>query len=360
MNAVLIFGFLATLSAYIAKDRENRIALLGSFILIFLFLAFRYDYGNDYMSYYNIYSDIKKIKNVDFLNYYPFYGNNTLEPGWVILNWLFEPFDYYVFVAFLSLFHVYAYYRFIKYFVPPQYYWLSLLLYFINPVFMLLQLSAMRQGVAIGIFIISLEYLAKRDVLKYIILILIAYLFHNSALILVPLVIIALYNQKFKKPLIFIILFFYLFGVVFGSLFTSQIQYVVNTYFPSYVNYNNPSDVEFGYAFAVLYNLIMISFVLYFISTETSENLVLYKVAIISLLLLPFTVQIIMASRLQMYLQTVILAVIPMLLLRIRSQIIRNIFVAIVIVYTTKNFYAFFHSEIWAAHFLEYKNIFNL
>jgi hypothetical protein len=48
MLIATILGLITTLLAYIARSEKNRMCLKLAFILIFVFLALRYNFGNDY------------------------------------------------------------------------------------------------------------------------------------------------------------------------------------------------------------------------------------------------------------------------------------------------------------------------
>ena len=51
MITVAIFNMFAVFFAFLAGSRRDKFWLKVSFVVIFLFLALRYDYGNDYDAY---------------------------------------------------------------------------------------------------------------------------------------------------------------------------------------------------------------------------------------------------------------------------------------------------------------------
>ncbi len=158
MTTVAILNIIVVLFAYLARYRRTKFGLKVSFFLIFLFLALRYDYGNDYPGYLKHFLVINQYAWIDY-----FGKSLQFEPGWTFLCRLFEPLGFFAMTAVLALFNCVVYYRFIKKYVPPAYYWFAVFLYVFTPGFMLIHSSAMRQSVAITLFIFSIDYLYKSN-----------------------------------------------------------------------------------------------------------------------------------------------------------------------------------------------------
>ena len=64
---------------------------------------------------------------------------------------------------------------------------------------MLIQASAMRQTVAINLFLLAIPYIYNKDPVRYALCIGIAYFFHSSALILLPLFFLSYINWTINK-----------------------------------------------------------------------------------------------------------------------------------------------------------------
>ena len=155
----------------------------------------------DYMGYYRILN----LQNLILL--FNYCGTLYGEIGWLILCWMFKQFGFYVMVAFLALFSCLLYYRFFINYVPANFYWLAIFLYIFNPGLMLLHTTAMRQSISIALFLLSIEYIVKKDVIRYILIIGFASLFHKSALVLLPFI---FYRHKrapsYKSALLLLLL----------------------------------------------------------------------------------------------------------------------------------------------------------
>lgn len=83
------------------------------------------------------------------------------------------------------------------------------------PLFYFNFLSLLRQGVVVGLIFYSYTFIRKRQLLKFILIIVIASLFHSTALVMLP--IYLLYNIKITKK-IYLVMF--VVGIFFDKIFT--------------------------------------------------------------------------------------------------------------------------------------------
>ena len=125
MFVVVSTSFIAILLAYLSRYKDCKKGLEWGFVIVTFIACIHYNYGNDYENYIALWQDIR-VQNFQQLFSYGF----KVEPGWVFLNRLFG-FEggFYFLVAILSIIQNYIYYRFIKEFVPRNWYWLAMLLY---------------------------------------------------------------------------------------------------------------------------------------------------------------------------------------------------------------------------------------
>lgn len=354
MITVAILNIIVVLFAYLARYRQTRFGLKVSFFLIFLFLALRYDFGNDYPAYLQKFFVINQYAYIDyfykFLHYY--------EPGWIFLCRLFEPLGFFAMIAALALFNCVVYYRFIRKYVPPTYYWLAVFLYVFSPGFMLIHSSAMQQSVAIALFILSFDYLYKKDAIRYFLCIGLASLFHYSALILLPVYFLGLFNWKANNITAIIIFSFYLFLYMFGELIMPHLTLFISTHFERYVIYLGVS-AEIGTGLGIVFYSILFIFVLYYKKFQNKEKALLFKIVILGYFFIPMGLLIMMLGRVGMYFQVATLAVFPILLLNIKNPVLKNLILASLIFITIHSFYAFFQYDIWREAFSTYQTIFS-
>lgn len=374
---------MAVLFAYIAQFKRLRFCLKIAFLIIFLFLALRYNYGSDYPAYFDTFFSLNKFRLEDikdiWMQTFVFsiigsdnpalqlgVGNpSNIELGWQALCLLFQPLGFFAMVAALALFNCMVYYYFIKKYVPPAYYWFAVFLYVFTPQLMLYNLSGMRQSVAISIFLLSINYIYKKDFLRYALLIFLATLFHTSAIILLPVYLLGVMNFKTNIPMAICMLSIFLLLFLLQGPLSQGLGAFISTYAVKYEVYQNPGAMGTGLQI-VLYAIIMILLLLYD-RYQSKEISLLFKIATLSIFVIPFALILQMISRIGMYFQPVLfVAAYPFILLKMdkffpkSSLLARYSFIVIIAFWTIYIFYSFFQSsEAWKMSFRTYDTIFS-
>ena len=174
-----------------------------------------------------------------------------------------------------------------------------------NPFFVLLisipillipiSINFMRQAIAISIFLFSINYLIKKDYIKYIFYIFVASFFHKFALIY--LVFYFVYEKNYKNMLVyfasFLLIIFLLFILIYFlqipifSVWITKIIWTLNTYLDQTYPIM-PKGVYFRLALMVLSFFILIYFKDFFKLKE--EYKLWFTVGIISIFLIPLSV----------------------------------------------------------------------
>lgn len=167
-------------------DRK-KIILPFSFILVLIYWAIRYDYGLDYWNYYNafyskVFDDNHYIK--ERLFYLFFYSFKA----------------YYKFVIVESVITAVTLFYFVRKYIPTTYYCLFFLLLFAVPGLHFNLISTMRSDMAAFVLFWAYEffYISKKRWVLFIVSVLVAVQFHNSAMsfIIVPIVYWAFNKMK--------------------------------------------------------------------------------------------------------------------------------------------------------------------
>lgn len=383
MIAVILIGIMAIFFAYIAQLKRLGFCLKISFLIIFLFLALRYNYGNDYPNYFNTFFLINErsladIKNI-WINQFVFslVGADNLalelgaeypiytEFGWQVLCILFRPLGFFAMVAALALFNCIVYYYFIKKYVPPVYYWLAVFLYIFTPELMLYQLSSMRQTAAITIFMLSINYIYKKDFLRYALLIFLATLFHTSAILLLPVYLIVLKDAKITIPIAIFIFSVFLFLFFLQGQISQVIGDITSIYAVRYDVYKKSGDMNTSIGI-LLYAVILIILLLYD-RFQNREISLLFRIASLYIFTIPFALAIQISARIGMYFQPMLfLSAYPFILLKMNkyfpksSLLARYSFVVVIVFWTIYMFYSFFTSSSeWMMTFRSYDTIFS-
>ncbi|WP_417620213.1 EpsG family protein [Oceanihabitans sediminis] len=172
----LLFIILIIQLIPVKAQKEYLTRLKFSLFFLFLYGAARVDFGNDYASYLNYFEGVK-LYGIEF--------NERMELGFYYLNKLLPSFRSLLVVQTLLL--CIAYYCLFKWYIPAKWAWLGFLLLFLNPQFnIFFMLVAMRNGIAVSIFIISTYFIFKKKLLPFAILIFIAFWFHTSVILYAP------------------------------------------------------------------------------------------------------------------------------------------------------------------------------
>ena len=173
----LFFAFIFALMAERSKQGQNRIFYRNlSLMVIILFCGLRFFVGNDYYEYFRGFQSISKY-NLSFLE-------QRWEPGIYVLTQIFKKsqFGYFLFlfscnvITYIFIFKVLVYNKTLKWGV-----------FFTFTLGLLIMANdQVRQGVSLSIFLFSIKYIEQNNFKKYIQWIIIASLFHYSAIALIP------------------------------------------------------------------------------------------------------------------------------------------------------------------------------
>jgi transmembrane protein EpsG len=348
MITVAIFNCIVVFLASLAKSKKSVYWLKLSFIFIFFFLALRYNYGNDYMSYLKIFNDTRGIE----------YGP-SVEIGWQILNLLFKPFGFFFMIAFLAAFNCIISYRFIVKYIPPSYYWLAVFIYVFTPASMLILSSAMRQSIAVTIFLFSIDYLYKKDVVRYILCIVLASFFHTSALVLIPVCLLVLMNYKVNNVMAVILFFAYVISFVFINQLSELISVISKLFFSNYSVYLGNHSVKIGTGLGFLFGLSVYALIVYYSRFQNDRRSLLFILAIVGYLLTPLGFINTMASRIDLYFYMFLMAAMTILLTDIKDARLRYFVLFGYIPITLLSFYNFFHNPVWAESYSTYQTVFS-
>jgi hypothetical protein len=357
MIATIILGIFAVLFAFAANYKKTQWGLKISFTLIFIFLALRYNFGNDYRIYLSGFLSMNSEESIDLYFWGLYY-----EPGWIILNRLFNSLGFFLLIAALALFNCVAYYYFITKYVPVKYYWLAVFIYIFYPEFMLIHASAMRQSIAIIFFLFSFKYIYMKNAIRYVLCIAAASLFHVSVLSLLPIYVLGLLSHRTYRVIGLIFISFYVFLINSAQSLSEIVYFLVNTYFPKYSGFNEAGSVDSG--FGLLYFGLMSVLTLFYTKRDESETELIFIISIISTMIIPLNFLIGTIGRMGMYFFPATIISYSVIPARMKDGGIKNIFgravfISIIIVATSYRFIQFFNSETYKGSYTFYQTIFS-
>lgn len=174
----LIYFIPASMTLLLGRSRQS--SLIPWVIIGFLFMfiiGFRYEVGGDWFNYVGHYDYMLGMTLSDALN--------EGDPAHQLLNWLMYRWDLGVYgtnVIYGTIFII----GLVIFSRTQTYPWLSMLVA-VPYLIIVVAMGYSRQGVAIGLFLLAITYLQKGKFKTYIVLIVLAALFHKTAIILLPL-----------------------------------------------------------------------------------------------------------------------------------------------------------------------------
>ncbi|MFB6457669.1 EpsG family protein [Chitinophaga sp. Hz27] len=200
MLIVIIFLILSAFSFY-RRDNGLTIKLVMIFLAgISIFLSSK---SSDFPIYEGYYEKVQPLYTV--LRHWDFSSFDTeekFEIGYALLNSFFKMFTAHVAILYIfsNAFILLLIYIFIRKKTLNSY--KVLLPYFVF-VFISIQVGIIRQAISIAIFFFCIRFIISKDFWRYAIGIILAGLFHRTALFLLPLYFLA--NRKFSNRLLWII-----------------------------------------------------------------------------------------------------------------------------------------------------------
>ena len=279
-----------------------------SFVILVLFAGLRFDVGADFMTYSGMFVEFKNEKA-------PF----LFEPANMFIINIVNTLDINHQAIFLiySLISMSAVFYFIKKLSPSKE--LSILLFVTIGIFYFSTFNIIRQWAAISLMLIAIVKLIDAKHIQFVLFIILASLFHLSALILF---VVVFFKIRFK--------FFYLIALLFGSMLVMELLlFIINS--SKYAMYLN--GVKFDQKGNPLLLLIYISILVYipcflgYFSRKkilNTQETVLLNMNIMSILFLilgyQLNIDFLSLMRVNMYFQIQLIVLIPMMMNKIKNQ----------------------------------------
>lgn len=192
--------FVVPSSVVLFSKRRNALLFIGVGVLFIVLIGFRFEVGGDWLSYVKHYTSMENVAFRDALE--------KGDPGHQFLNWLMYRWDMGVYgtnVIYAVIFVI----GLMKFSRAQLYPWIAVSVA-VPYLVIVVAMGYSRQGVAIGLFLWAVTYLEKGRFKTYIGLILIAALFHKTAMLLLPLGIFLYGKGKIIRILMII-------PIVFGA-----------------------------------------------------------------------------------------------------------------------------------------------
>ncbi len=180
-----------------APNRNKRVDIVACRIfgfVLFVLAAFRYRVGYDYLAYQRYYELSRRFSR-DFME---MASRIHFEWGYLFLMWIAPSFGLLIILCSAAA-------------VIPKIIYIEketdvrivcMLMYFMS-IFLPFDMGIIRQGISIAILLFSIKYAINKEIVKFGLLILLASLFHVTALVFIPMYFIA--NHEYAKKQYYIV-----------------------------------------------------------------------------------------------------------------------------------------------------------
>lgn len=267
------FYFLSFLSSFFYAKSQKKSSIIffciQTFLLLFLPIAFRYGIGTDYFSYVDLVQ--KGIQKNDF---------STFEIGWAPIIWFIGKtgvsiHTFFIIPAFFSILILFMV-------IPRKYFYICI------PAYMSLayleSFCVVRQAFAACILLLSVRCFIKEKRIWSCIWLVVAVLFHKSALLFAPLLLLSELKWKLMSRwnnafFLFVIVIAFMVGN-FAFVFMEKV--VGNTIYSVYVMSEYNEETKLGSGLGVLLKLLIFLIVLYFSEHKNREEHRQYKIVCLS------------------------------------------------------------------------------
>lgn len=203
------------LSGNLATSKEKKTFLIMVGLALIFVMGARYTdvFGKgDLNNYARLYTNIR------FVEWENIFKDSGMEPGYIVMNKLFSMiFPWTQSIVFIeAAICVLFTFRFIYKFCDNVF--LAVLLYLAQGPF-IFQLTGFRQAIAMSICLFAVEYIEKRKLLKFLLLVGLACTFHTTAVVFIPFYFMANFKTNFKTTVIYVIYYLFLLRFIPQLLF---------------------------------------------------------------------------------------------------------------------------------------------
>lgn len=361
MYIVSFCSLLTLLLTFLESWNKASKGMMIGFIIITFLGMIHYDYGNDYMPYYDLY---KQITSYTF-NYEAIIDKQYYrEAGWVLLSFFFKPIGgFFMMVAVLNIIQNIIVYKFIRDNVNKRWWTFSVFVYLFVTSYYLMSFSMMRQMFVVIVFLGMWRFIQQRNWWIPLVVIYICSYIHSSAIVLLPFAFwgfIPVNNAKYVGIGYVVLLGgLWMFGNTLNDIF--QFALSIDEDFKQYADTYENDDNTLKLGFGFLINMIPFALsIKYLLSKEKNDwqKKSLVAIAAISFLITPFSQIIRLVSRIGSYFGIFSIATLPLIYGNIKKKGIRNILLILYILIVMYDYYLFFTDSVFAEKYSTFHTIF--
>lgn len=339
----------ATIISFIKYNKKAFVPV--SFAILFVFSAIRYGYGNDYFPYMEIFEEIKIFGT---------HAHVSNEFLYILLNRIMPSFQ--VLIAVISFFYLLAAYKLITKNLSAEYQGLAVLIFLLNPRIFIISLSAIRQSVAITLFVLAVYFALKKKPILYMIIIIMASMFHVSAIFLLPMYFIA--NEKKVGNTYIIVFVSLLAGLLLSSGLLNWVLSLLEGFLSSHTHYMHFLDGETNTLRATLLSSLYLIYLLLNVKKLEGKTLAFTKLYMVAMFIAIMAFRIPLFTRFQQYFDIFSIVSLPGIIAynyknenrRFARLVYVYAFPLLLLAIYILRYYSFFQND-WAEAFRTYKTI---
>lgn len=363
MFIVILTSIIALFLTYLDSRRILPRGMKLGFTLVTFLACIHYDYGNDYMAYYDIYKDIVNIK----FNFYDILSGETYkEPGWALLCYSFKPLGgFFSMVAVLNIIQNIIVYKIIKSNVKQSWWPLAVFIYLFSTSFYLLNFSMMRQGLVICVFLGTWKYIKEKKVLLAFAILFLCSMIHKSALVLLPFSFAGLF--PIRKGYIAVVIYIILYLLIwFAGEFMNDVMELFlsfdefEEYVVSYTNTESSNTYRLGFVLNLIPLILSLIYLLKSAISDPVSNKLAVALSIVSFIIAPFSDIIPIVGRVGMYFSVYQVIAIPRVYANIRNNVIRYGLLFIFCFMIMYGYLEFFQSDVFSKAYSTFHTIFSV
>lgn len=363
MYIVLLCSLIALLLTHLETKGKMNGGMKWGVILTAFLGVIHYDYGNDYMPYYEVFKQVTSYPfDIDAILAKEYYR----DPGWVILCFLFKPIGgFFMMVATLNVIQNCIVYKFIKKYVDRKWWTMAVFIYLFVTSYYLMEFSMMRQIFVVIMFLGMWPYIIERKWWIPLIVIYLCSFVHGSALVLLPFAFwgfIPMDNAKYVGVCYAIVLMLlWLFGDTLNTIF--QFAMTMDDEFSEYADRYENAETGLKLGFGFIINMIpFVLSVIFLLSKNriyTTKEKSLVALGAIAFLIIPFGQIIRLVSRISTYFGIFSIAALPLIYGNIKNKMVRFGFVTLYVLITIYDYWLFFNEGAFVKSYSTFHTIFS-
>lgn len=353
MLIVTLINLIAVILVYISRNERYKFLFEVSIVLLICFYGIRYNYGNDYSAYLQMFNEINSYSSVTYST-----DSHGIERGWLFLNRLFAPSGFFPLVFLLTILQFTSIYILIKKYVNNNNRYLALFIYLFTSGLMLTMLSMMRQCLAMSLVLLSIPFIINKKFWFSIPLIYLAAQFHQSAYMLLLLPISVLLQKLRPKTYYFSFIIIFILLFVSSNSLHNLMGYTIETYFEKYMyHFESDRNLQLGSGIGFMFSIVFFCAIVLSDKHFDTDQSWFMKMTAISYMFIPLGFITPLIGRVGTYFSVLAPIGIPNFFKYSKGKFIPSAICALYLLNLLYTYFQFFYSDIFRHDYSQFHTI---